>query len=292
MVRARISLMLAASLAAVLAVACGGGDSSPTSPTPSNPSVTGLTITGLDAIRTGFFATYTAQATLSDGSTQTVTPTWSSSSPDIASVASNGDVNALVNGTTTITATYQGRTGSKAVRAVANFGGTWSGSYRVAKCDQSAAFAGWCSGIGGVGAVLPLALTLAQGGTSRDQVTGTIALGSITGNTSGSVTGDGRLVIGGTFTNAISGTVFVVTIGGWDTRLSGANGMAGGWSQSIRANGFAGNAYQENTLASMAHTSVGSGAAREGSPDSSVQPVTSDYALPWSVFFERMRVPR
>jgi len=227
---------------------------------------------------------------MSDGSAQSVTATWASSNPDVASVASNGDVTALVNGTTTITATYQGRTASKTVRAVSNFGGTWSGTYRIAKCDQSAAFAGWCTGIGGVGAVLPLALSLSQGGTSRDQITGTISLGSITGNTSGNVTGDGRLNIGGTFTNAISGTVFVVTIGGWDTRLSGASGMSGGWSQNVRANGFSGNAYQENTLVSMTHTSAGNAATREGAPEPVVMPVQGDYALPWTVFFDRMRV--
>jgi hypothetical protein len=276
-----------------LAAACGGSDSTPTAPTQPALTVTGLTVSGLDAIRTGFFATFTAQATMSDGSTQTVTPTWSSSNPDVASVASNGDVTALVNGSSTITATYQGRTGSKTVRAVSNFGGTWSGTYRISKCDQAAAFAGWCAGIGGVGAVLPLALSLSQAGTSRDQISGTIALGSITGNTSGNVTGDGRLNIGGTFTNAINGTVFVVTIGGWDTRLSGASGMSGGWAQSIRANGFSGSAYQENTLVSMTHTSAGNAAAqREGVPAPGVIPVQSDYALPWPVFFDRMRVYR
>jgi hypothetical protein len=288
---ARLSVIVLIVLIALTA-GCGGSDSSPTAPTPAAPTVTGLTVSGLDAIRTGFFFTFTAQATMSDGSSQTVTPAWSSSNPEIATVASNGDVSALVNGTSTITATYQGRTGSKAVRAVSNFGGTWSGTYRITKCDQAAAFAGWCSGIGGVGAVLPLALSLSQGGTARDQISGTISLGSISGNVSGNVTGDGRLNIGGTFTNAISGTVFVVTIGGWDTRLSGASGMSGGWAQSIRANGFSGSAYQENTLVSMNHTSAGSGAQREGTPQPAVIPVQSDYALPWPVFFDRMRASR
>ena len=270
------------------AMGCGGGDSTPTSPTTA-PTVTGLSVTGLDAIRTSFFANFTAQSTMSDGSTQTVTAVWTSSSPDVASVAANGDVSGINNGTATITATYQGRSASRPVRVVSNFGGNWSGTYRIAKCDQSAAFAGWCAGIGGTGAVLPVALALTQSGAGRDQMTGTIALGSITGNTSGNVTQDGRLNLGGTFTNAISGTVFVVTIGGWDTRLSGPSGMAGGWSQSIRANGFAGNAYQENALQSMTHTSQGSSVLREGTPEPQVTPVSSDYALGWTAFFERMR---
>jgi hypothetical protein len=279
-------------VSAVTAVACGGGESSPTAPTSSAPTVTGLSVTGLDAIRTNFYANFTAQSTMSDGSTQTVTPSWASSSPDVAAVAANGDVSGISNGAATITATYQGRSASRSVRIVSNFGGNWSGSYRITKCDQSAAFAGWCVGIGGVGAVLPVALALTQGGAGRDQVAGTISLGSITGNTSGNVTQDGRLILGGTFTNAISGTVFVVTIGGWDTRLSGASGMAGAWSQSIRANGFSGNAYQENDIAAMTHTSQGATVMREGDPDQGVTPVAGDYALPWTVFFNRMRTGR
>ena len=276
-------------VAAVVAVGCGGGDSTPTSPTPATPTVTGLTVTGLDTIRTNFFANFTAQSTMSDGSTQTVTPAWSSTNPEVASVAANGDVSGISNGTATITATYQGRSASRPVRIVANFGGNWTGSYRITKCDQSAAFAGWCVGIGGVGATLPVSLALTQGGAGRDQITGAIALGSITGNTSGNVTQDGRLILGGTFTNAISGTVFVVTIGGWDTRLSGGNGMAGAWSQSIRANGFSGNAYQENAIETMTQTSQGSSALREGIADPGVAPVLGDYTLPWTVFFDRMR---
>jgi len=279
-------------VAAVIAAGCGGGDSTPTAPTPTAPAVTGLSVTGLDAIRTNFYANFTAQSTMSDGSTQTVQPSWTSSNPDVASIAANGDVSGISNGAATITATYQGRSASRSVRIVSNFGGTWSGSYRITKCDQSAAFAGWCVGIGGVGAVLPVALSLTQGGAGRDQITGTIALGTITGNSSGNVTHDGRLILGGTFTNAISGTVFVVTIGGWDTRLSGASGMAGGWSQSIRANGFPGNAYQENTIASLTHTSQGTGARQEGEPEQIVTPVAGDYALPWTVFFNQMRTGR
>ncbi len=277
-------------------LACSGdGESNPTSPTspsaPATPTVTSLTITGLDAIRSGFFTTYTAQATLSNGTTATATASWSTDNSGVATVATNGDVTGVANGTATVIANYQGQSASKVIRIVSNFGGTWTGTYRIVKCDQAANFAGWCAGIGGVGAILPVALNLSQSGNSRDQITGTVSLGSITGNTSGNVTGDGRLILGGTFTNSISGTVFVVTIGGWDTRLAGSNGMAGGWAQSISANGFAGNAYQENQLVSMTQTSRGNSTmVREGGGETNaVQPVSGNYAMPLSQFFASMR---
>ncbi len=282
--------------AASLACACGGGSSSsstpttPTAVTPPAPTVTGLSISSTtDAIRTGFFTNLTAQSSLSNGTSQTVTPTWSSSSAAIATVAANGDVMGIANGIVSITATYQGVSSSKSLRVTSNFGGAWSGSYRISKCDQSQAFAGWCAGLGGVGTVLPLSLNLTQGGAQRDVVTGTLSLGTIIGNTAGNVTGDGRLILGGTFTNNQSGTVFAITIGGWDTRLSDATGMTGGWSQSITANGFSGNAYQENTLISITHTSVGSSVQHEGEREPVIMRADGAYSLPWPEFFRLMR---
>jgi hypothetical protein len=246
-------------------------------------------VTGIDAIRTGFFSSFAAQANLSNNTSQTVTPTWSSSNSAVATVAANGDVSGVSNGLVTISATYQNVTGSKTVRIVSNFGGNWSGTYRISKCDQSAAFAGWCVGIGGVGALLPVSLALTQSGNQRDQIAGTISLGSISGDTSGNVTGDGRLVIGGTFTNFISPNVFSITIGGWETRLSGASSMSGGWSQNIRANGFSGNAYQENTLVSITHTVLSSTGRQDDIVDSSVMKARGGYELSWPEFFALMR---
>ena len=134
------------------------------------PTVTGVSVSGLDAIRSGFFSNFTATANMSNGTTQTVTP-----------------------------------------------------------------------------------LSLTQGGTNRDLITGQIALGSIAGNISGNVTGDGRLILGGTFTFTTGGTTAILVFGGWDTRLSGASGMTGQWAHTLQATGLTGNAYQENTFVTMTH---------------------------------------
>ena len=41
-------------------------------------------------------------------------------------------------------------------------GGSWTGTYALRACVQSGVFASvrWCQGLGGVGAILPVALTL------------------------------------------------------------------------------------------------------------------------------------
>jgi hypothetical protein len=233
--------------------ACGGSDGgSPSAPT--TPTVNSVSISGIDAVRTTFYSDYTATATLSDGSTSPVTPTWSVNNGN-ATITSAGRLSGVSHGSVTITATHQGRTGTKNVSIVSNYAGDWSGTYLVRKCDNSGIFAtvGWCSGSIRVGAVLPFSLALNQAGNDRTQISGTIALGSLAGNTSGNVTGDGRLVIGGPYTVTSGGFTFVIEIGGWDSRLSGSSSMTGRWAQSLRATTSTGNAYQENDILTASH---------------------------------------
>jgi hypothetical protein len=241
--------------------------------------VTSIAVSGLDAIRSGFFSQFSATATMSNGTTQSITPTWASDNTTIATVDSSGNVTGVANGNANIAATFQGRSGSKGVRIVSNFGGSWTGTYRITKCDQSGAFAGWCAGLGGVGAILPMTLSLTQGGGSRDQISGTISLGSITGNINGNVTGDGRLILGGSFTVSSSGFTFLFTFGGWETRLSGLTGMTGNWAHSLSAIGSVGNAYQENTIVTATHTSNGA----------TIVAAPSTYSLTLEQFVAQMR---
>ena len=58
----------------MLAIACTG--KSPAAP--SGPTAATLVISGDDVVLTGSFSNYTATATLSDGTTRSVTPTWRS----------------------------------------------------------------------------------------------------------------------------------------------------------------------------------------------------------------------
>jgi len=172
---------------AMLLAGCGSG--SPTSPTaPATPTATSITVIGLDAIRSGFFANFVAAANMSNGTTQAATNvTWTSDDPSIATVGANGEVGGIANGSATIAATVNGMRGSKSVRIVSNFGGDWSGAYQVAKCDDAGSFhqLGWCAGLGGPAAVLPMSLSLTQFGPGRDQIGGTLILGNVGGNITG-----------------------------------------------------------------------------------------------------------
>jgi hypothetical protein len=87
--------------------------------TPSAPaSVTAVAISGTASLTiNGQANQLTATATLSDGTTQNVTSsaTWQSSNATVATVSSTGLVTAVAAGTTTITATSQGRSGALVV---------------------------------------------------------------------------------------------------------------------------------------------------------------------------------
>lgn len=258
----RVVVSLVLPLVTLVVTACGG-ESTPTAPTstaaPAAPTVSSLRIDGADAVRTAFSSDYTATAVLSNGTTQTVTPTWSSSASSVASVDGNGRVTGQSHGSATLTATHQGATATKIISVVANFGGQWSGRYVLRACDQSGVFLAieYCQEIGPVGSTGPITLSLTQGGTDQNQVSGTISFGGIlTGNVAGNVTADARLVLGANFNVNASGVTFTFRVGGWDSRLSGPSNMTGRWSDNLTAVGVPGNAYTENELQTMTRTTV------------------------------------
>lgn len=280
--RRPIHVIVAACFCALTVAGCGKSDSAPAAPsTPAAPTVTSLSITGLDALRTTFFTSYTATANMSDGTTQAAaTATWTTSNPAVGTVDSTGRVDGLSHGSINLTASYQGRSASKNVAVVNNYGGSWSGTYIIRACDQAGVFAGWCAGLGGVGASLPVSLALTQSGNDRSQMSGTVSLGTIVGNVSGAVTSDGRLNLGGSTTINSGGIVFVLTFLSWDSRLSGA-GMTGRWAQSLTANGAPGNAYQENELVTITHTSQ----------QVAVSPAPASYTLSSDELFRMLKQP-
>ena len=71
-----------------------------------------------------------ASETLSDGTSQDITSqaTWTSSSPTIIVVSATGVVTAVSLGQSTITATFQGVSGTSAVMFSLNLTGNWSGT--------------------------------------------------------------------------------------------------------------------------------------------------------------------
>ncbi len=268
-------------LGAAAVISGCGGDDTPAAPSTATPTVNSFTISGNDAIRTGFFANYTATAQLSNGTTQSVTPTWSSSNPSVGAVDSAGRLDGVAHGSINLAASYQGRSANKTVNVVHNYGGNWSGTYVIRACDQSGVFASirWCQDLGSVGAVLPFSLALTQSGNGANEISGTVSHGGFAANTSGNVTGDGRLVIGGASNVTTEGVTFTIAVGGWDTRPAAGDSMSGGWAVNLSAIGTPGNAYQENQIVAVNHTSQ----------QASISAAPDRYVLSLGELFERLR---
>ncbi|MBI2221804.1 MAG: Ig-like domain-containing protein [Acidobacteria bacterium] len=188
-------------MATVLLFASGCGGSSGGASTAPAPSVTSLSITTPDnasmfAIGQAF--TFTAAATMSNGATQPVSGTWGSDAPAVATASGNGDVRFVGAGEVTVFVDYAGVRGTKRVRGIPNFQGTWVGSYLIAGCEHSGAFAGvdFCREFPN-NRVLPLSFVFTQ---TNDSVSGTASLGTLRSNqASGPIAMDGTLALPATY---------------------------------------------------------------------------------------------
>lgn len=113
-------------VAAAILVACGGG-SNTSATSPSSVTVNALTVTRASIFgAAGQTSQLTAKVTLPNQTTQDVTAaaTWQSTNTGIATVSSGGLVTAVATGTATITATYQGDTGTLGVTVNIQSGST------------------------------------------------------------------------------------------------------------------------------------------------------------------------
>jgi parallel beta-helix repeat protein len=108
--------------------ACGASTPTGPAPTPTAVAVTGTT--SLPA--GGQTAQLTAVASLSNGTTQNVTATaaWQSSNTAAATVSNAGLLTSVAAGSTTITATYQGKAGTLAVSVTAA-----TGAFTLTSCQ-------------------------------------------------------------------------------------------------------------------------------------------------------------
>src|SRR6476620_8629155 len=103
------------SFAAIVASGCGGSGGSTgggTNPTPV--TVTGVVVSGGGSPVVGDTVQFTATATFSDGTSQTVTgqATWESSNQAIATITSGGLATFLAQGDADIKATYRSASGT------------------------------------------------------------------------------------------------------------------------------------------------------------------------------------
>jgi hypothetical protein len=265
--------MRSVKVAAVMIVAAlvpGCGDKS--NPLAPNPPVASLIITGADYVLTGSTTTYTATATLSDGTTRAVTPVWSCSAAAVASVDTAGRLDGRTHGSTTLTAAHDGRSASKTVQVVNNYSGNWSGRYIVRACQDSGIFTDgfdtptssdvpWCQDkvLGnGIGSERSLVFRLSQTGGNYSEIRATF--GANEDGIPGTVTVDGRLKLEGVLKlldwYGDHWGDFQVT--GWDTNLDGASGMTGRWTQNTTAVGQPGFGHEEVEIVTMSRAASGS----------------------------------
>jgi hypothetical protein len=254
---------------AALVVACGDKPN-PVGPTsPAAPTVASLVISGADYVLTGSTTVYTATATLSDGSTRTVTPSWSSSAVNLATVDNAGRLDGRAHGSTTLTAAHEGRSTSKTVQVVNNYGGSWSGQYIIRACKDSGNFTDgidgdvpWCQAV--LGSARSFAFTLFQTGKNYDEIRATFSPNNDwgSGTISGSVTAHGRLNLEGTLKvlQWYGTPTWDVELSGWDTNLDGFSGMTGRWAENLTIVGLQerGSAYEEVELVTMSRTATAS----------------------------------
>jgi hypothetical protein len=232
----------------VAAGGCGGSDS----PSAPSPTVQSITVTSSsDLLHVGATETFTASATLSDGSTHAVTGgVWGGDAPFVASVeAGTGRVTGVGSGMVTIFVDAEGRRGTKLVRGLPNYQGTWSGSYYVTGCSQTGAFAlaDICRDTFSVNRVLPISMINTQ---SRDAVNGQFALGTIAGSGTGPIQTNGELTFAGT---ARSGDLSLDTA--WSMQSAQAGRITGSGSFIVRFAGLSGEARVNVTVRDLNRTS-------------------------------------
>jgi Protein of unknown function (DUF1573) len=128
----------------------------------------------------------------------------------------------------------------------ASLAGVWEGRYRVERCDGTGSNQDYfCSSRGAFppGTTLPIRLSLTQNGQG---VSGTIALGQVTGPVSGNVNAGGTLVLQGSASNG----QIQLTISSWSTNASGST-MNGSFTYNAGLSGVPGVAVVVSSLSGV-----------------------------------------
>jgi len=231
----RVRLAWRIPVAILFALPLGCGNRNPIGPSQPGSVGAGLTIAGPDALLTGLSDTYTATST--DGTTRTISPTWTSSNPAIARVDKAGRLEGRSHGSITLTVSYGNLTASRHVQVVNNYAGSWTGRFVIRECTDTGELTdhdgGFClAGPGRLGTTGWITLTLAQSGSTPREITGKI--GSYGETITGAVSDDGRLSLSGTVTDRDFDdpgfTISTHRLSAWDTKLTGTDAMTGQWA--------------------------------------------------------------
>ena len=219
--------------------ACGGG-SSPSAPTPSPaPAVTTVSVSinpSTDLLKIQGTETFTVTATMSDGSSKSVSGTWASDASAIASIDASGKLTGHTAGQAGISVTYDGARATRSIRVVPDYQGNWAGDYTVLSCQDSGDFTReeWCESALEDG-VIRVTMALTQ---TRDAVGGTWAHDVMTGAAQGTIETDGTLPLAGT--GALSGVPMTIT--GWRSRSTDNRSQTGKFTLAFTSTVWSGSA--------------------------------------------------
>jgi hypothetical protein len=170
--------LICAIVLALVFAGCGGDDG----PTMPRDTPTGVTITtSATMFYIGATVTLSASVTMSSGSTQPLTSgcAWGTDSADILNInPSTGAMTGTGSGEATVWCDYQGMRGTKRLRILPNYAGTFLGSYTVTGCSDSGDFRSedFCDSFPNR-LVLPLRFDFQQ---NNDSLNGRTSLGSVT----------------------------------------------------------------------------------------------------------------
>ena len=198
-----------------VAVACG-------SPAVPSPTTLVTIMPGTDLLAIGSTEAFSAFAVRSDGTGTPITAAWTTDNAGVATVSPQGFVTALNAGVATITASYQSVSGSRTLRVVPSFAGSWAGGYRTTACSGTL-----CAGPHEVGGTGTAAVFLMQ---VRDQVTGFVYLDTADVPVTGSISVSGTLSLTGdlTFQNSgLPGPYVGVRLDSWSSAFDVARTMTG-----------------------------------------------------------------
>lgn len=234
----------------LFAVGCGENSDGP-GPGPS-PVPTSVTLTPpTDLIKIGATERFSAQMSMSDGTTRpALSPVWGSDAVPVALIDAGGTVTGASAGLATIYADAEGMRGTRLLRVVPDYQGSWAGPYLIQNCTDTGAFRGLCEEIE-VGEMASISLRLTQ---TRDTVSGTVALGGLLGDATGTIQTGGQLQVSSSVPFEAEGIKGTIRVTDWNSSLRSAE-ITGTFRQVLTAQGYSGDVTLSCVLSGVTRTS-------------------------------------
>ena len=188
-------------VAVVSAAACGGSSNGGGSAlTPQLTTITGVTFSAITP-GVGSSVTEAAVVNLSTGNTAPITSGYSSDTPSVATMTSAGVATGVAIGDVTFSVEFQGFKASKKVRVLPGYQGTFYGNYTLDSCVDTESFTtqGFCAQFT-PGVVLTIAVSHSQS-ADLTSVVGQFLLGSLLGDSTGTVAPNGVMTYSGVHTS-------------------------------------------------------------------------------------------